>query len=242
VDYDISKPLASRELMLKRMENYIKDVLTWCQTNYPGMIKMWVVTNESFHPGDNMPGSIRNDLWYKTIGEDYIKWAFEYAHKYREPGLSLVYNDFGMESNASKMDAILNYMDKHKVKLDGIGFQMHATMDRPNIGGLKNQLDKIKAKSYEVWITEMDVDTVDKTAITQAALRQRYYDIISTFLNADINLKGIGWWCLNDGYTWLITNKGGARYPLMFDANNQAKPAYYGVMEAAGVKYGMSNE
>jgi len=233
VGYDEKQPLAGRDLMLKRMENYIKDVLEWCKTNYPGMFKMWVVANESIQPV-NGAGAMRNDNWFKTVGEDYVAKAFEYAGKYKENGMDLVYNDFNLESNAVKIDYLLDYIDKYKVKLDAIGFQMHVSMDRPNKTALKNNLEKTKARGLGVYISEMDVDNSSNTKEANAALRSRYYDLISTILGANINLKGINWWCLTDGYTWLTTSKGGARYPLMFDINNQAKPAYYGVIEAAG--------
>ena len=37
-NYDVNGELASRELMLTRMENYIDAVMNWCEENYPGVI------------------------------------------------------------------------------------------------------------------------------------------------------------------------------------------------------------
>jgi GH35 family endo-1,4-beta-xylanase len=243
VDYDMGQALADRNLMLLRMENYIKDILTWCHTNYPGMFKMWVVCNESFELADLKPDNIRNDLWFQTVGVDYVERAFFYADKWRNSlgmNVDLVYNDYNIESNNNKMNALLDYIQKYNVKLDGVAFQMHTSLATPTVSVIKTNLEKIKndnrvkAKNLVVYISEMDVKCDDNSSLTMTALSNRYKDLITTFLTADITLKGITWWCLNDGYTWLITNAGQYQYPLMFDANNQAKPAYYGVMQAGG--------
>lgn len=46
-NYDTNGQLAGRDLMLKRMENYIKDVIAYTETNYPGVIYAWDVVNEA---------------------------------------------------------------------------------------------------------------------------------------------------------------------------------------------------
>ncbi|MCL2879726.1 MAG: endo-1,4-beta-xylanase, partial [Treponema sp.] len=252
VNYNTAQPLADRDLMLKRMENYIKDVLTWCQTNYPGMFKMWVVCNESIDPttavdtATSNPYQVRNDNWYKTVGPDYIAQAFAFAQKYKtDPELDLVYNDYNLESSTaanSKFNQVLNYINYYDVQLDGIAFQMHVQLaaNSPAVATIKTNIEKIKndsrvsAKNLSAYISEMDVKADSNDAATMQSLSDRYNTIISTVLGADTRLKGITWWCLTDGYSWLTPNAGKAMYPLMFDINNQAKPAYYGVMQAGG--------
>ena len=247
VNYDPSQPLAGRDLMLKRMENFIKDVMTWSQTNYPGMVKMWVVCNESFDPNDSVntgttnPYRVRNDNWYKTVGVDYVAKAFEFAQKYKtDSDLDLVYNDYNMESNATKLGYVLSYIQAYDLQLDGIGYQLHTQLSSPAISTIKANLElskndnRVKGRNLVVYISEMDVQANNNSTATQNTLGNRYRDLIDTFLTADIRLKGISWWCLNDGYTWLTSNNSQQMFPLLFDINNQAKPAYYGVMQAAG--------
>lgn len=43
-------PLVSREIMLKRMENYICQVMTYFNQNYPGLITGWDVVDEAIDP------------------------------------------------------------------------------------------------------------------------------------------------------------------------------------------------
>ena len=231
VDYDEKKPYAGRELMLKRMENFIRDVLDWSQTNYPGMVKMWVIVNESII--GNNPPVLRDNRWLKTIGEDYIARAFEYARKYsREPGMSLVYNDFNLEAYPNRLQFFMAYVKKHNVDLDAIGFQMHIKMDFPSAGVIKSNLEL--AKPYDVYITEMDIANNNPSRESMDSQRERYFEVFSAILGADVKLRGISSWCLNDGNSWLINHHREAQFPLLWTADNQAKPAYFGVMEAAG--------
>ena len=118
------------------------------------------------------------------------------------------------------------------MKLDGIGFQMHIQMNFPSIGMIKSNFEQ--ARGYEVYISEMDIANNDSSAASLEMQRKRYFDVFSAILDADINLRGISSWCLNDGNTWLINHHREPQFPLLWDANNQAKPSYYGVMEAAG--------
>ncbi len=44
-DYDVSKPIASRDVLLARMESYITQVVTHFETEFPGVIYCWDVVN-----------------------------------------------------------------------------------------------------------------------------------------------------------------------------------------------------
>ncbi|HBZ64440.1 MAG TPA: 1,4-beta-xylanase, partial [Lachnospiraceae bacterium] len=46
-NYDVkSGKLADAKTMAKRMESYIKQVITHCQKKYPGVVYAWDVVNE----------------------------------------------------------------------------------------------------------------------------------------------------------------------------------------------------
>ena len=68
-----------KEIMLARMESYIKQMLEHVQTNYPGVIYCWDVVNEAVDPasGDKDSGFLcRTEFdggpnpWYETIGPE----------------------------------------------------------------------------------------------------------------------------------------------------------------------------
>ena len=90
--YDTTKPLVSREVMLGRLENYIRAVLTETEEKYPGVIVSWDVVNEAIDDGTNWLRAGSN--WVKVIGEDFVSKAFEFARKYAAEGVLLYYNDY----------------------------------------------------------------------------------------------------------------------------------------------------
>ncbi len=84
---DTNGNLVSREVLLKRMEKYIKDVVG----HFSGKIQAWDVVNEAIDP--NQPDGLRRTLWYDIIGPEYIEYAFKFAHE-ADPNAKLFYNDY----------------------------------------------------------------------------------------------------------------------------------------------------
>ena len=104
-DYNVNGELADRELMLKRMENYIDSVMNWCEENYPGVIYAWDVVNEA--AGDN--GGMRDSYWTKVVGEDFVEQAFKFARKHAPKGVELFYNDY-KEYQPAKQQVIIDML------------------------------------------------------------------------------------------------------------------------------------
>lgn len=161
VGYDTSKDYASKEVIQARLKNYIKQVITHFETEYPGVIYCWDVVNEAV--GDNsddyaaederhvrtMRGGKKN-IFYETLGSDYVELSFRYTYEVIEElrttlpdiDLKLYYNDYNT-FYAEKRDAICelvksinSYLSDGKggyVKLcDGVGMQSY-------IGGFGSQ-------------------------------------------------------------------------------------------------------
>ncbi len=109
-DYDNVKPIASREVLLKRMESYITQVVTHFETAFPGVIYCWDVVNEAI--GDSPseydasdPRHIRtkrngaDNPFYVYVGSDYVEYSFLYARNAVEKlgaDIKLFYNDYNM--------------------------------------------------------------------------------------------------------------------------------------------------
>lgn len=87
--YDAGKPLVSREVMLQRLESYITQVITHFEEKFPGVVYCWDVVNEAVGEGSEFdstdPRHIRttrsgvSNVFYDTIGSDYVEYAFLYA-------------------------------------------------------------------------------------------------------------------------------------------------------------------
>ncbi len=246
--YDITKPLASRELMLVRLENYIKGVLTWCQNDYPNLVASWVVVNEAVD-GDANPFIRQDPLWYATIGEDYVAKTFEFANKYKPDNCIFLYNDYNFEGYTEKTQFILDYLTQYEIIekgwIDGIGFQAHLKMDWPGTGSMEKSMALVRDAGLKVQITELDVafgqsqvNGYESEYFAFRAQQDRYYELFSSFLKMKaegVDIPDITMWGLTDAYTWLTGQYGETQYPLLFDEYNAVKPAYYGVLQAAGV-------
>ncbi len=245
VDYDVNKALADRETMLARLDSYIKGVLAWHTENYPGVVDTWIVVNEAFDGDSNT--KVRDDNFFKTIGEDYVARVFEIAHKYRPEGVTYLYNDYNIEASATKLDFALNYLQEHGVIengwVDGIGFQTHVQMGWPGTGSIIEGCKKVADLGLSAQITELDIrlgqseiSGYGSRSLAFRAQQRRVEEIVGAFLTgarqSGLNLTNITWWGLTDSYTWLTSVYGEQNYPLLFDENNKAKPAFYGMINA----------
>ena len=97
VFHDDKGNLLTRDALLARMRDHIQTVVG----RYKGRIQSWDVVNEAL----NEDGTLRQSLWYKIIGDDYIEKAFEYAHE-ADPQAQLTYNDYNLENDAKRNGAI----------------------------------------------------------------------------------------------------------------------------------------
>ncbi len=107
--YDVNKPIASREVMLQRMESYITQVVTHFEEKFPGVVYCWDVVNEAvgeaegteYEPDDerhvrtSRGGAI--NPFYEYVGSDYVEYAFLYARNVVDSlgaDIKLFYNDY----------------------------------------------------------------------------------------------------------------------------------------------------
>ena len=229
-------PFVSREVMLKRMENYIKQVLEYTQTNYPGVIYAWDVVNEAIQVSDGHPDGLRTEssLWYQVVGVDYIEKAFEYAKKYADPEVKLFYNDYNTEDSA-KAVAIKNLAAKlvEQGTIDGIGMQTHIKLDSPSLGAIDESTRSYAELGLEIQVTELDVDMETNTEEDLAKQATRYRRLFLYFIKwkqDGIKLTNVTFWGTTDDRSWL-NKPNEPSYPLLFDASIEKKPAYFGAIQ-----------
>lgn len=204
-NYDESKGYVSKKVMAKRMENYIKGVLEYCQKNFPGVVYCWDVVNESvedgmgdvsvdwncrtkFNGGDN--------FWYATMGTDYVEKAFTYARKYAESDVKLVYNDYNVFKSA-KMDNIYNLVKglKEKGLIDAIGLQPTVDLYTPEdlqgdgYESFESCLKKYAELDVEIQITELsfkiDEETGERNEESLTRQADRYQEMFELLKKMD---------------------------------------------------------
>ena len=232
--YNENFPFADRQTMLERLKNYIKGVLDYIQTDYPGVIYAWDVVNEAVDEGD-----FRKSLWTKTVGNDFVEKAFEYAREYVSPGVALFYNDYET-AQEWKRDFIIENILKpliDKKLVDGMGMQSHLLMDHPDPGLYRTALEMYGALGIQIHITELDMHNADPSDESMHALALRYQDFFKIYLDAKrsgkADITSVTFWNLTDEDSWLSGFRRETSYPLLFKGRCEAKEAYYSVLEAA---------
>lgn len=233
---DANAPLVSKELMLKRMENYIRQVLEYAQANYPGLIYAWDVVNEAVNPGEGDENGLRtrDSLWYEVVGPEFIEKAFEYARKYADPDVKLFYNDYNTEEKG-KLLHIKNLVRglKEKGLIDGIGLQSHLTMDGPSLIDVNSSLLEYGELGLEIQITELDMGLTDNSEEEFLRQAMRYKRLFMFIKNAResgaANITNVTFWGLSDDISWL-NKPSEPNYPLLFDNYLLQKPAFWGVL------------
>jgi endo-1,4-beta-xylanase len=211
----------------------------------------WDVVNEAFTDSDNdMDGlyDLRSTPWMDNIGAGYLADAFRAAAA-ADPDADLYYNDYNIAGVTAKLDAVLDLVEQFRndpspVPIDGIGFQMHVSLDWPDIAQISDAFSRAAATGLKVKITELDI-TVNTngdgtsgpmTSLTDpvaAEQQQRFQDIVAAYL-AEVPAAqrgGISVWGIADHDSWRRYNND-FEWPLLFDDSFQPKPALQGFADA----------
>lgn len=211
----------------------LRDHIMTEVTRYRGQVNIWDVVNEAV--GDD--GSLRDSIWLRGIGPDYIDMAFQWARE-ANPQARLFYNDYGGEGLGHKSDAIyalVKGMLQRGVPLDGVGLQMHISLDSyPTPQDVLTNMQRLTALGLEVQITEMDVKTQDDARpmpAKMAAEAQLYGQMLHTCLSLT-RCTAFVMWGFTDAHSWIPAYTGHPDYPLIFDAEYRPKPAYFALESA----------
>ena len=236
-------PRASREELLQRMHDHIFTVVG----RYKGKVKVWDVVNEAV--ADRGTNLLRNSLWLQIIGPDYIAKAFEYAHE-ADPDAILRYNDYGLEDPVKrhKFITLIKSLQAQHVPVMAIGSQTHVSVSSPSFEEEDQALTELETLGLPIHITEFDVnaaqggqrgfgaDVANNGASTEGGLVEnadqrladQYSNLFKVFIKHHKYVKMVTFWGVNDAISWRANGK-----PLLFDGNDQPKPAFYAVIHAA---------
>lgn len=222
--YDINNPFVTREVMLGRMENYIKAVFAYTGANYPGVIVSWDVVNEAIADGT---GKLRQSNWTKVVGDDFIHRAFEFAKKYAPKDVLLYYNDYNTVYQP-KLDGIYDLLRslQKEGNIDGYGFQCHYSVGSPDVSAFAQAIAKISQTGLKLRVSEMDLGIAQNTDAyhrAQADAYKAYFDVFMQYADA---LEAVTLWGTSDDASWRADV-----FPLLFDKSMQPKYAFYALTD-----------
>ena len=227
--YSTSKPLVTREVMLARMENYIRETMEYMDANYPGVVVSWDVVNEAVDDG---AARLRSSKWLTVVGEDYLARAFAYARKYAPEGTLLFYNDYNtaLEPKLTGIENLLKDLIAEG-NIDGYGFQMHHDVSYPSNQQIENALQRIAALGLKLRVSELDVTIPNGTEASYANQAKKYAAIMKMLDQYAGQMIAVQVWGVSDDLSWRA-----AKYPLLFDKNLQPKPAFWAVADPGSVQ------
>jgi endo-1,4-beta-xylanase len=226
----------SPEVLKARMRNHILTVVG----RYKGRVKGWDVVNEALE--DN--GTYRNSKFYRILGKDFIKYAFQYAHE-ADPNAELYYNDYNLETPA-KCDAAVQIVKDLKAagcRIDAVGSQSHMHMQNPTLEATELSIKKLRDVGVKVLITEWDISILPspydganisasfgyseqmdpyRNGVPDSVMQKwnkRVLDMFGLFLKYNDVVDRVTVWGLSDRGTWLngFPIRGRMDYPLLFD-------------------------
>jgi GH35 family endo-1,4-beta-xylanase len=245
----------TRDEYIAILENHITTVIG----HFRGRVQEWNIANEAIEriACDEPEGY---DFWYRKIGPDYIRLAFQTARAEVNPGDILILNSSTNHSDnyphpmecrnrtIKDLQDTVMALNAGEIKLvDVIGMQMHLLTN--DIETLPQKTDVITIMQgfsqlgVRVYITEMDVNltfvpndypTIEDRWAYQAEI---YRDMVDACLESGA-CDSFATWGISDSMSWLTTSCPGCwnpsepySFPLMFDDNFLPKPAYFAVKD-----------
>jgi len=190
--------------------------------------------NEAF----NDDGTYRTDVFYNTIGPEYIPIAFETAALY-DSTVKLYYNDYNIDYAGAKATAAQNLVSSLKargIKIDGVGFQGHFIVgSTPSLSAQTANLESFTALGVEVAYTELDIRFTSLPPST-SGLAQQATDYVNTVgaCLAVTDCVGITLWDYTDKYSWIPSTFSGQGEACLWNDDYTTKPAYASVISLLG--------
>lgn len=236
----------SRDELIQRMKKHISTVVG----RYKGRVDGWDVVNEAMEND----GSFRQSKYYKIIGPEYIKLAFQFAHE-ADSGAQLYYNDYAMtlEEKQDGVMKMLQSLQKDGITIHGIGMQGHINLNKPPVEQIEKSILRLSALGIPIMITELDMtvipwpgtDVTADVALSVAFKKEfdpypnglpdsvnkqfndKYYQLFKMFEKHSDKISRVTLWGINDQQSWrnYWPIDGRTDYPLLFDRSYHPKPA-----------------
>ncbi|EIW77476.1 hypothetical protein CONPUDRAFT_180563 [Coniophora puteana RWD-64-598 SS2] len=203
------------------IQNHISNVVGEKSVN------AWDVVNEPF----NSDGSYVSDVFYNTLGSDFIPIALT-AARAADPNALLCINDYGIEGSGTKSTAMQNLVKTLKadgVPIDCIGFESHFILGEVPTD-LQSNIEAFTALGVVVMITELDIRmTLPETAAQLEQQKTDYQTVVSACAAVD-DCVGITVWDFTDKYSWVPSTFSGQGAACPYDDNLIKKPAFDGIV------------
>jgi GH35 family endo-1,4-beta-xylanase len=162
----IKTPEEKKELIHNALETWISGIMTVSES-----VKAWDIVNEPMSdwpdPSQLKTGVGKTDMgadefyWQDYLGKDYAATAIRIARSQEgHADDKLFINDYGLESSLDKCKGLIEYVkyvESKGVKVDGIGTQMHVTLNSANRETIAEHFRLLAATGKLIKISELDM-------------------------------------------------------------------------------------
>jgi endo-1,4-beta-xylanase len=205
----------------------------------------WDVVNEPLDPTQS--DCLEHGPFYQVLGPSYIDIAFNAAKQYAPVGTKLFINDYSTTdpNRLACLVKVVRELRDRGVPVDAIGHEMHNQINYPSVEAMAQAIDTVHDNFPELdqQVTELDMSVYNAGDTTsnygnnvpasvlaeQGWLYKKYFDL---FRREKDKLSAVTFWGMADDDTWLDSFPvARTDYPLPFDMNLQAKPAYWGIVD-----------
>lgn len=219
---------------------HVHDVVS----HFRGRVNYWDVVNEVVRPADGRRDRLRNSIWMRMCGPQYIPEAIKAARN-ADPMAQLGYNEFGIEDDSTSADEkragvlqLLRSLRRQGIVVDYLGIQSHLaggqTFSKARLGAF---IEAVRELDVDVHITELDVndrafgaDPISRDRAV-ADVYSRYLDVVMPYQPATVTT-----WGLSDRHGWPQQSSprhdGLVQRSLPFDVHLEPKQAWRVLREA----------
>lgn len=221
----------TRQQALELMKNHITSVMQ----HFKGKVTEWDVVNECLDDDQSIirtnpdAYTLRQNVWQRAIGDDYIDSAFVYARQ-ADPSALLYLNDYDVEmqgkAKAVAFYNIVKRLQQHGIPIDGVGLQCHFSVGDVDSVKLERTIRRFGDDGLKCIVTELDMG-VGSTSAKDLEEQARNYRVVTDIMLNNANCPSMVIWGIKDNDSW----RSGSN-PLLYTAQLGRKPAWYAVRSA----------
>lgn len=250
----------SSDVMKKRLQYYIEEVVAHFEEKYPGVVYCWDVVNEAVADGTNEckaddPRRVRTsrggttNYFYDVIGPDYVELSFKYARqaaKKANANIKLFYNDYNTFYSPKReaIGKLIESINKDEKLCDGVGMQGYVggygqqsgCMSANDINLFKNAITFYSKMGLEVQVTELALRNYEKEKAEQhAAYYENFFKMLAAAADETKSLTCVAIWGICDNPALPKNDysyKMNGPYCGMFNYDCNKKPEFFRVAKA----------
>jgi endo-1,4-beta-xylanase len=238
---DGTNSAANQAVVTANIQEHIQNEVQ----HYGSQVYAWDVVNEPIDATQS--DCLVHGPFYNVLGASYLDVAFKAAAQYAPKGTKLFINEYST-TDPAKLACLVKVVKELRgrgVPINAVGHEMHHQINYPTPAAMENAITTVARELPGITqqVTELDMsvynagDTTSNygNAVPPAVLAEQgwlYKQYFDVFKRQRRNIQALTFWGMADDDTWLdsfpVTR---TDYPLPFDMNLQAKPAYWGVID-----------